>query len=67
MFEQAKAKGELRAGADPLLCAALLFGQLEMALTVFAVGMVPDADKTALDRAAAQVAESFLRGALRSG
>lgn len=65
MFERAKANGELRADADPLLCAAALFGQLEMALTTFAVGMVPNAERSALDRAPKQVAEWFLRGVLR--
>lgn len=63
MFEQAQHRGELRPGADPRLFAALLFGAIEMGLTAFVLGVTPRADD-ALERARAQVTETFLRGVI---
>jgi TetR/AcrR family fatty acid metabolism transcriptional regulator len=67
MFLDARRRGELRPDADPLLCAALLFGAIEMGLTALVLGLMEAADSAATERAAGQVAESFLRGVLPAG
>ncbi|MBI3180792.1 MAG: TetR/AcrR family transcriptional regulator [Myxococcales bacterium] len=64
MFEEARVRGELAAGADPLLCAAMLFGAIELALTAFVVGLLDRRSEESLLRARARVAEVFLRGVL---
>jgi hypothetical protein len=40
MFERARARGELRAGLEPALCGAMLFGSVEMSLTGFVMGLL---------------------------
>jgi TetR/AcrR family transcriptional regulator, fatty acid metabolism regulator protein len=67
MFREALQRGELRADADPRLCAALLFGAVEMGLTSFVVGVIDPEDQTALQRVQDQVAQTFLRGVLAAG
>jgi len=67
MFEDAKKRGELRADLEPTLCAASLFGAIEMGLTVLVLGLLPADDVAATGRAARQVAETFLRGVLPQG
>jgi TetR/AcrR family fatty acid metabolism transcriptional regulator len=64
MFERARRRGELRQDTDTLVCAALLFGAIEMGLTAFVLGLVDPKDATATERAATQVADAFLRGVL---
>ncbi len=64
MFAEAQERGELTPGADPVLCAALLFGAIEMGLTALVVGLLDRAGPSALDRAKEQVAEAFLHGVL---
>ncbi len=64
MFTEARAAGQLRAGMDPTLAALLLFGALEMGLTAFVVGLSDASDPAALERAKAQIADSFLNGML---
>jgi TetR/AcrR family transcriptional regulator, fatty acid metabolism regulator protein len=64
MFTEARGKGELREGVDPILAASLLFGAIEMGLTAFVVGLFDRKDPAALESARAQVADSFLRGVL---
>ncbi len=64
MFRRAQGAGELRADLDPMLCASLLFGAVEMGLTAFVSGLVEDRSPEALERAKVQIAESFLRGVL---
>jgi TetR/AcrR family fatty acid metabolism transcriptional regulator len=64
MFARAQATGELRADLDPMLCASLLFGAIELGLTAFVSGLMEDRSPEALDRAKLQIAESFLRGVL---
>ena len=64
MFSRAQATGELRADMDPMLCASLLFGAIELGLTAFVSGLVEDRSPEALERAKVQIAESFLRGVL---
>ena len=66
MFARAQATGELRADLDPMLCASLLFGAIELGLTAFVSGLMEDRGPEALDRAKVQIAESFLRGVLPS-
>ncbi len=63
LFQEAQQRGEVRADLDPMLNAALLFGSIEMGLTAFVLGFVDRSDD-ALDRAAKQVAETFLSGVL---
>ncbi len=67
MFVDAKKRGEMRADADPLLTAVLLFGTIEIALTSFVVGLLDKGDPQALESASAQVVEMFLRGVLPAG
>jgi len=64
LFEEAKERGEVREDFDSMLNAALLFGTIEMGLTAFVLGFVERSDE-ALDRAANQVAETFLSGIRR--
>lgn len=64
MFEQAQRSGELREGTDTRLCAAMLFGAIEMGLTAFVVGLFDAEDEAVLVRVRNQVAETFLGGVL---
>ncbi len=64
MFARAQEAGELRADLDPMLCASLLFGAIEMGLTAFVSGLMEDRSPEALARAKVHIAESFLRGVL---
>jgi TetR/AcrR family transcriptional regulator, fatty acid metabolism regulator protein len=64
MFQEGKDKGEVPPNVDPLLCAVLLFGAIEMGLTAFVLGLLDKKNDEALDRARDQVAETFLRGIL---
>ena len=61
LFDEAKARGEVREDFDSMLNAALLFGTIEMGLTAFVLGFVERSDE-ALEKAANQVAETFLSG-----
>lgn len=62
MFERAKDRGEIRPDLNTLLCSALLFGAIEMALTSFVLGLANGRDEQVLAEAEAQVAEAFLHG-----
>jgi TetR/AcrR family fatty acid metabolism transcriptional regulator len=62
MFAKAQQSGELREDLDPMMAAALLFGAIEMGLTVLVAGLVDAREPEALERARTQIAESFLRG-----
>lgn len=64
MFKRAQERGELRADLEPMICASLLFGAIEMGLTAFVSGLVEDRSPEALERAKVQIAESILRGVL---
>ena len=64
LFIRAKEAGELRADTDPLLSSALLFGAIEMGLTAFVTGLADSRDAQALERAKAQIADTFLHGVL---
>lgn len=66
MFRSAQARGELREGLDPVLCAATLFGALEMALTASVLRLV-DLSGEGMERTKRQVAEGFLSGVLAPG
>ena len=74
MFTDAREKGELRADLDPRLCAALLFGAIEMGLTSLVVGLfgreAPEpsgSSQAQIDRVQHQIAEIFLGGVLPAG
>jgi len=67
MFVQARATGELRKDLDPVLCAAHLFGAIEMTLTSFVLGVVERRTDQTLERAQLQLTQSFLHGVLASG
>lgn len=62
MFREAQERGELPAHLDASLCATMLFGAIEMALTTFVLGILDKKDPAQLDRARDQVAETFLHG-----
>jgi TetR/AcrR family fatty acid metabolism transcriptional regulator len=64
MFERARLKGELRPELDPSLCAAMLFGAVEMGLTSLVLGLLDGRDEALLARAQSQLADSFLHGTL---
>jgi TetR/AcrR family fatty acid metabolism transcriptional regulator len=64
IFVEAQEKGELPAGLDPVLCAALLFGVIEMGLTSFVLGLLDRKDERVIAQASAQVAQTFLHGVL---
>ena len=63
MFERARARGELRAGLEPALCAAMLFGSVEMSLTGFVMGLLDPREAGLLDHAQEQLTSLFLDGA----
>ena len=63
MFEKARARGELRDGLEPALCAAMLFGSVEMSLTGFVMGLVDPRESGLLARAQEQLTSLFLDGA----
>ncbi len=67
MFVQARAAGELKQNLDPLLCAAHLFGAIEMTLTSFVLGVVDERTDQTLERAQLQLTQTFLHGVLASG
>ncbi len=62
MFRDAQARGELPEKLEPLLCATMLFGAIEMSLTAFVLGLLNRKDEAVLDRARDQVIDTFLRG-----
>jgi TetR/AcrR family transcriptional regulator, fatty acid metabolism regulator protein len=63
MFERARTRGELRAGLEPALCAAMLFGSVEMSLTGFVMGLLDPRDSGLLAHAQEQLTSLFLDGA----
>jgi len=63
MFERARARGELRAGLEPALCAAMLFGSVEMSLTGFVMGLLDPRESGLLAHAQEQLTSLFLDGA----
>jgi TetR/AcrR family fatty acid metabolism transcriptional regulator len=67
LFGQAQHAGEMRRDVEPVLAATLLFGAVEMGLTAFVAGLMDAREAGALDRAKAQLTETFLRGVLPDG
>ena len=67
MFIRAHAASELKPNLDPVLCAAHLFGAIEMTLTSFVLGVVDGRTDQTLERAQLQLIQSFLHGVLASG
>ena len=63
MFEKARARGELRDGLEPALCAAMLFGSVEMSLTGFVMGLLDPRDPGLLSQAQSQLTTLLLDGA----
>jgi len=63
MFERARARGELRAGLEPALCAAMLFGSVEMSLSGFVMGLLDARESGLLAHAQEQLTSLFLDGA----
>jgi TetR/AcrR family fatty acid metabolism transcriptional regulator len=64
MLTRAQAAGELRPEVEPLLTAALLFGAVEMGLTILVMGLVDPRDPEKLEQAKQQIAGTFLHGVL---
>lgn len=62
MFREAQGRGELPAHLEPVLCATLLFGCIEMGLTSFVMGLLDKRDEVTIERARDQVIETFLNG-----
>jgi TetR/AcrR family transcriptional regulator, fatty acid metabolism regulator protein len=67
MLSKAQADGELRPEVDPLLAAALFFGNIEMAFTALVMGVLDPKDPEKLSLAKEQIAGSFLHGVLAEG
>jgi TetR/AcrR family fatty acid metabolism transcriptional regulator len=67
MFVGAQQQGELRADLEPRLCAAMLFGAIEMGLTSLVVGLFDKKDEQVILRVQHQMAEIFLGGVLPAG
>jgi TetR/AcrR family fatty acid metabolism transcriptional regulator len=67
MFEKARARGELRDGLEPALCAAMLFGSVEMSLTGLVMGLLDTRDPGLLSHAQGQLTSLFLDGARAAG
>jgi TetR/AcrR family fatty acid metabolism transcriptional regulator len=63
MFERARARGELRGRLEPALCAAMLFGSVEMSLTGFVMGLLDPREAGLLAHAQEQLTSLFLDGA----
>jgi len=66
MFEKARSRGELREGLEPALCAAMLFGSVEMSLTSFVMGLLDPREPGLLTQAQSQLTTLFLDGARSS-
>jgi TetR/AcrR family fatty acid metabolism transcriptional regulator len=64
MFRSAQENGELREDLDPRVCAALLFGAIEMGLTALVVGVFNHRDEAVVERLQRQIAETLLTGVL---
>jgi TetR/AcrR family fatty acid metabolism transcriptional regulator len=64
MFRAAQESGELRHELDPRVCAALLFGAIEVGLTALVVGLFNHKDDAVVERLQRQIAESLLGGVL---
>jgi TetR/AcrR family fatty acid metabolism transcriptional regulator len=64
MFRTAQQKGELRADFDPRVCAALLFGAIEMGLTSFVAGFFDHKDDVLVERVERQIGDALLNGVL---
>lgn len=62
MFRQAQMRGEVPVHLEPILCATMLFGCIEMALTTFVMGLLDRRDEKVIERAQEQVVEQFLSG-----
>jgi TetR/AcrR family fatty acid metabolism transcriptional regulator len=63
LFVDGQKRGEINNQLDPIICAAMLFGAIEMGLTAFVMGLL-DREPEVIDRAAQQVADTFLSGVL---
>ena len=64
IFIEAQQKGEISEKLDPRLCAAMLFGSIEMGLTAFVLGILDRKDDAAIEAATRQVSQTFLRGVM---
>lgn len=62
LFRVAQQEGAVDPALDPRLCAAMLFGAIEMGLTVLVLGILDRTDEAVVNAAAHQVADSFLHG-----
>jgi hypothetical protein len=60
-------RGELREGLEPALCAAMLFGSVEMSLTSLVMGLFDAKDPGLLTQAQVQLTSLFLDGVRAEG
>jgi TetR/AcrR family fatty acid metabolism transcriptional regulator len=63
LFRDGQKRGEIDSALEPVMCAAMLFGAIEMGLTAFVMGIL-EREPEVIDRAAQQVADTFLGGVL---
>ncbi len=66
IFRDGQKRGELDPKLEPLICAAMMFGAVEMGLTALIMGLV-DRKPEVIDAAAKQIADTFLGGVLGDG
>lgn len=66
VFRDGQKRGEIDPKLEPILCAAQLFGAVEMGLTAFITGIL-DRKPEIVDSAAQQVADTFLGGVIGDG
>jgi TetR/AcrR family fatty acid metabolism transcriptional regulator len=63
LFVDGQKRGEISKDLEPILCATMMFGAIEMGLTAFVLGIM-ERDPAIIDKAASQVADTFLGGVL---
>jgi len=66
IFRDGQKRGELDPKLEPLICAAMMFGAVEMGLTALIMGLL-DRKPEVIDAAAKQIADTFLNGVAGDG
>ena len=64
IFADGQRSGQVRVELSPAMCAALLFGAIEMAFTSIILEVLPTADDAALEKVEGQLIDSFIRAVL---
>lgn len=66
VFRDGQKRGELDPKLEPKICAAMLFGAVEMGLTAFIMGVL-ERENEVIDQAAGQISDTFLSGVVGDG